>query len=158
MRHQCVGSGCTLVRIGLPRAGEWAAWTLSSRPSTRIATIPADDHYMQEFRASVDTLWTVLSDPDQPVQKDLDIQEYTDPEHNPMMLGNSPHLQRLLVFGAARPSSTSGTTRAVTSEICRDWDLSAPGLREAWNAGDFSPTYGWNKSAKAGPVGRKDER
>jgi len=35
----------------------------------------------------------------------------------------------------------------VTSEIRPDWDLSTPGLREAWNAGDFSRFHGWNKQA-----------
>jgi hypothetical protein len=35
--------------------------------------------------------------------------------------------------------------RAVTSQIRPDWDLSAPGLREAWNAGDLSRFHGWNK-------------
>ncbi len=29
--------------------------------------------------------WTFLSDPGRTVQQDLDIQEYTDPEHNPMI-------------------------------------------------------------------------
>lgn len=29
--------------------------------------------------------WTFLSDPDRTVQKDLDTQEYTDPENNPMI-------------------------------------------------------------------------
>jgi hypothetical protein len=37
--------------------------------------------------------------------------------------------------------------RAVTSEIRPDWDLSTPGLHEAWNAGNFSPFHGWNKRA-----------
>ena len=35
--------------------------------------------------------------------------------------------------------------RAVTSEIRPDWDLSTPGLREAWDKGDFSRFHGWNK-------------
>ena len=35
--------------------------------------------------------------------------------------------------------------RAVTREIRPDWDLSTPGLREAWDAGDLSPFHGWNK-------------
>ena len=30
-------------------------------------------------------------------------------------------------------------------QIRHDWDLSAPGLREAWNAGDLSAFHGWNK-------------
>jgi hypothetical protein len=39
--------------------------------------------------------------------------------------------------------------RDVTREIRPDWDLSAPGLREAWNAGDLSAFRGWNKDGKA---------
>jgi len=41
------------------------------------------------------------------------------------------------------------------SEGRPDWDLSAPGLREAWNAGDYSAFHGWNKRAKATPAGTK---
>ena len=37
--------------------------------------------------------------------------------------------------------------RAVTREIRPDWDLSAPGLREAWDAGDLSHFHGWDKRA-----------
>ena len=45
---------------------------------TRIATISTDDHHaLQEFR-SVGAPWTLLSDPDRTVQKELDIAEYTD--------------------------------------------------------------------------------
>jgi hypothetical protein len=35
--------------------------------------------------------------------------------------------------------------RTVTSEVRPDWDLSTPGLREAWNSGDLSRFHGWNK-------------
>jgi hypothetical protein len=36
--------------------------------------------------------------------------------------------------------------RAVTREIRPDWDLSAPGLREAWDAGDdLADFHGWSK-------------
>ena len=46
---------------------------------------------------------------------------------------------------------TSGTTCARSArEIRPDWDLSTPGLREAWDAGDLSPFHGWNKRAAAG--------
>ena len=34
--------------------------------------------------------------------------------------------------------------RAVSREIRPDWDLSTPGLRQAWDAGDVSPFHGWN--------------
>ena len=43
-------------------------------------------------------------------------------------------------------STTSGTTCARSSEIRPDWDLSKPGLREAWDAGDLSPFHGWDKN------------
>src|SRR5262249_4672335 len=53
---------------------------------TQMVTISTDDHHtLQEFRASVGAQWTFLSDPGRTVQKDLDIQEYTDPEHDPMI-------------------------------------------------------------------------
>jgi hypothetical protein len=52
----------------------------------QIATISTDDHHtLQEFRASVGAQWTFLSDPERAVQKELEIEEYTDPEHNPMI-------------------------------------------------------------------------
>src|SRR3954466_1897197 len=50
---------------------------------TRLATIPpAVHHPSQELRASVGAQWPFLSDPGRIVQKDLDIQEYTDPEND----------------------------------------------------------------------------
>jgi peroxiredoxin len=53
---------------------------------TQVATITTDDHHtLQEFRASVGAQWTFLSDPGRTVQQDLDIAEYTDPDHNPMI-------------------------------------------------------------------------
>ena len=30
-------------------------------------------------------------------------------------------------------------------EIRPDWDLSTPGLREAWDAGDLTSFHGWSK-------------
>ena len=83
--------------------------------------------------------WTFLLDPDRTVQRDLDIQVYTDPEHNPMI----PHtlvlkpglvvhciLQRYWFWAAVR-------RRPLARPPCPDerdppeWDLSTPGLREA---------------------------
>ena len=53
---------------------------------TQVATISTDTHHSsQEFRASTGAQWPFLSDPDRTVQKDLEIQEYTDPEHDPMI-------------------------------------------------------------------------
>jgi peroxiredoxin len=122
---------------------------------TQIATISTDDHHTsQEFRASVGAEWPFLSDPERMVQRDLGIQEYTDPEHDPMI----PHtfvLKPGLVIHSiyngywfwGRPSvdDLHRDLREVTREIRSDWDLSASGLREAWNAGDDCSFHGWNK-------------
>jgi peroxiredoxin len=51
---------------------------------TQIVTISTDEHHtLQEFRASVGAQWTFLSDNERKIQKDLDIQEYTDPSTIP---------------------------------------------------------------------------
>jgi peroxiredoxin len=108
---------------------------------TQIATISTDDHHtLQEFRASVGAQWTFLSDADRKIQKDLDIPEYTDPEHNPMIphtLVLKPGLVVYSIYNGywfwGRPSVIDlwHDLRAVTSEIRPDWDLSKPGLRES---------------------------
>jgi peroxiredoxin len=122
---------------------------------TQIATISTDDHHTsQEFRASVGAEWPFLSDPERTVQRDLDIQEYTDPEHDPMIphtLVLKPGLVIHSVYNGywfwGRPSidDLRRDLRELTRVNRRDWDLSAPGLREAWDAGDFSKFQGWNK-------------
>jgi peroxiredoxin len=124
---------------------------------TQVATITTDDHHvLQEFRASVGAQWTFLSDPGRTVQQDLDIQEYTDPEHNPMIphtLVLKPGLVVHSVYNGywfwGRPSFYELWTdlRAAMSETRPDWDLSAPGLREAWDKGDYTRFHGWNKRA-----------
>jgi peroxiredoxin len=132
---------------------------------THIVTISTDDHHTsQEFHDSVGAQWPFLSDPDRMVQRDLDIQEYTDPEHDPMIphtLVLKPGLVIYSIYNGywfwGRPSveDLRRDLRAVTREIRPDWDLSVPGLREAWDAGDRSPFHGWNRpdrrSARPGP-------
>lgn len=86
---------------------------------TQVATITTDEHHeLQEFRASVGAQWTFLSGPGRIVQQDLDIKEYTDPDHDPMI----PHTLVLnqgssstasitaTGSGAGLRSPTSGTT------------------------------------------------
>jgi len=43
--------------------------------------------------------------------------------------------------------------RAIHAETRPDCDLSAPGLRGAWDAGDHSPFHGWNKRGLVGVGG-----
>ena len=129
---------------------------------TQMATISTDaDHELKEFRASVGAQWPFLSDPGRTVQKDLDIQEYTDPEHDPMIphtLVLKPGLVVHTVYNGywfwGRPSVNDlwRDLRAATSEIRPDWDLSTPGLREAWAAGDRSPFHGWDRRSGEPPA------
>jgi peroxiredoxin len=122
---------------------------------TQVATISTDDHHRsQELRASTGAQWPFLSDPGRIVQKDLDIQEYTDPENDPMIphtLVLKPGLIVHRIYNGywfwGRPSFFElwQDLREVSAEVRPDWDLSKPGLREAWDANDFSPFHGWNK-------------
>ncbi len=76
---------------------------------SRLVTISTDNiAETNECRAGVGAHWTFLSDAGRRVQKDLDIAEYTDPVHNPMIpytlvlepgLDRLQDLQRILVLG-----------------------------------------------------------
>ena len=122
---------------------------------TQIVTISTDDHHAsQEFRASVGAQWPFLSDPERTVQRDLDIQEYTDPDHDPMIphtLVLKPGLVIHSIYNGywfwGRPSveELRRDLREATREIRPDWDLAAPGLHEAWDAGELSSFHGWSK-------------
>ena len=122
---------------------------------TKIATISTDDrHTSQEFRNSVGAQWPFLCDPERTVQQDLDIQEYTDPDNDPMIphtLVLKPGLIVHRIYNGywfwGRPSFYDlwRDLREVFSEVRPDWDLAKPGLREAWDGGDYAPFHGWNK-------------
>ncbi len=115
---------------------------------TQIVTISTDDILRtREFRASVGAQWTFLSDVGRRVQKELEIQEYTDPYHDPMVphtLVLKPKLVIHSVYNGywfwGRPSTAElwRDLREATREVRPDWDLGASGLRAAWEAGDRS--------------------
>jgi peroxiredoxin len=122
---------------------------------TQVATIATDPHHeLQEFRASVGAQWTFLSDTGRVVQQDLDIQEYTDPEHDPMVphtIVLKPGLVVHRIYNGywfwGRPSVYElwQDLRDAFRETRRDWDLAAPGVRAAWDGGDFSIFHGWER-------------
>ena len=115
---------------------------------TQMVTISTDNIVeTSEFRASVGAQWTFLSDAGRTTAKDLDIAEYTDPFHDPMIPYTfvlKPGLVIHSVYNGywfwGRPSfeDLRRDLREVTREIRPDWDLSAPGLRENWDAGDHT--------------------
>jgi peroxiredoxin len=126
---------------------------------TKVATISTDDHHTsQEFRNSVGAVWPFLEDPGRIVQKDLDIQEYTDPTNDPMVphtIVLKPGLVVAKIYNGywfwGRPSFVDlwHDLRAVFEEVRADWDLATPGLRNEWDAGDHAHFHGWDRKAAA---------
>ncbi len=134
-----------------------ASYTKIAVAYTQVVTISTDAIVeLREFRASVGAQWTFLSDAGRKVQKDLDIQEYTDPHHNPMIphtLVLKPGLIIHSVYNGywfwGRPSfeDLRRDLRDATREIRPDWDLSTAGLRATWDAGERTLHYPY-KAAK----------
>ena len=125
----------------------------------QLVTVTTDEHHeVLAFRASVGAGWPFLSDPGRIVQRDLDIAEYTDPEHDPMV----PHtfvLEPGLVIHSIYPAywfcghptvhDLWHDLREVTRRIRPDWDPGAPRLRAAWESGDRSAFHGWERSGRS---------
>lgn len=115
---------------------------------TRVVTITTDNLLeLNEFRHSVGAQWPFLSDPQRIVQKDLDIAEYTDPTHDPMIphtLVLEPGLVVYKVYngywfwGRPSPEDLRRDLREVFARVRPDWDITKPGPRAAWEAGDRS--------------------
>jgi peroxiredoxin len=125
---------------------------------TKIATISTDGMLeLNEMRSGVGAHWPFLADPERRIQKELDIQEYTDPQHNPMIphtLVLEPGLVIYSVYngywfwGRPGPEDLRRDLRAVTEKVRLDWDLGKPGLREMWERGDRNSFWPYGKSLK----------
>jgi peroxiredoxin len=125
---------------------------------TSVVTISTDNLLaLKEFRDSVGAQWTFLSDAGRKVQKDLDIQEYTDPHHDPMVphtLVLKPGLIIHSVYNGywfwGRPSfeDLRRDLREATREIRPDWEPGAPGLRAAWDGGDRTLHYPYRETER----------
>jgi peroxiredoxin len=108
----------------------------------RLVTVSTDNLLQtNEFRDGLGAQWPFLSDPGRKVQKDLDIAEYTDPDHNPMIpytLVLEPGLRVYRIYNGywywGRPSieELRRDLRELTRAIRPDWDITMPTLREAW--------------------------
>jgi peroxiredoxin len=121
---------------------------------TKVVTISTDGLLeTNELRDGLGATWPFLSDPGRIVQKDLDIAEYTDPEHNPMIPHTfvlEPGLRIFRIYNGywfwGRPSNEDlrHDLREITRKIRSDWDISTPEMRAKWDSGqrdDFWP-YG----------------
>jgi peroxiredoxin len=122
----------------------------------RMVTVSTDNLIeTNEFRSGVGAHWTFLSDAGRKVQKDLDIAEYTDPQHNPMVphtLVLEPELRVYKIymgywyFGRPTVEELRQDLRAVLQRCRPDWDISKPELKAAWEKGDKAWSYPYGKS------------
>jgi hypothetical protein len=122
----------------------------------RLVTISTDNLLeTNEFRNGVGAQWTFLSDPARKVQKDLDIAEYTDPQHNPMIphtvvLEPSRRVYKVYdgywFFGRPTVEELRLDLRAVLRRCRPDWDITGPEWRAAWESGDKAKFFPYGRT------------
>jgi peroxiredoxin len=122
----------------------------------RLVTISTDNlSETNEYRSGVGAHWPFLTDAGRVVQKDLDIAEYTDPLHNPMI----PHVfvlePGLIIhkiyngywfFGRPTMEELRQDLRAVSMKSRPDWDITSPELKKAWQEGHKEQFYPYGKT------------
>ncbi len=121
---------------------------------TKIVTISTDSILeANEMRDAVGAPWLFLTDPQRILQKELGIQEYTDPHHDPMIphtLVLEPGLVIAKVYngywfwGRPSPMELWQDLREVTRRIRPDWDLTDPETRASWD-GDKSKHWPYSR-------------
>jgi peroxiredoxin len=122
----------------------------------RIVTISTDNIIeTSEFRTGVGANWTFLSDAGRRIQKDLDIAEYTDPAHNPMIPNTIVLAPGLIIhkiyngywfFGRPTIEDLRQDLRAVIKKCRPDWDITTPELKAAWQEGRKELFYPYGKT------------
>jgi peroxiredoxin len=122
----------------------------------RLVTISTDNLLeTNEFRSAVGAHWTFLSDPLRKIQKELEIAEYTDPTHNPMIphtIVLEPALRVYKVyngywfFGRPTVEELRLDLREALQRCRPDWDISSAAQRTAWANGDKANFYPYGKS------------
>jgi peroxiredoxin len=111
----------------------------------RLVTISTDNiTETNEYRTGLGAHWTFFSDAGRKVQKDLDIAEYTDPVHNPMIPHTIVLEPRLVIhkiymgywfFGRPTVEELRQDLRVVLKKCRPDWEITTPGLKAAWEQG-----------------------
>ncbi len=122
----------------------------------RLVTISTDNIMeTNENPSGVGAHWPFLSDPGRIVQKDLDIAEFTDPAHNPMV----PHVIVLApglviykiyngywFFGRPTVEELRQDLRDVSMKCRPDWDITASEFKAAWGQGRKELFYPYGKT------------
>jgi peroxiredoxin len=122
----------------------------------RLVTITTDNiTETNEYRTGVGAHWPFLSDPARKVQRYLDIVEYTDPDHNPMI----PHTIVLepgsvvykiymgcWFFGQPTVEELRQDLRAVLKNAGPIGTLQMPEMKSAWQQGRKELFYPYGKT------------
>jgi len=122
----------------------------------RLVTISTDNlTTTNEYRAGVGAHWPFLSDPARVVQKDLEIAEYTDATHNPMIphtIVLEPGLTVFKIyngywyFGRPTIEELRHDLRTVSKKCRPDWDIGTPEMKAFWERGERDYFYPYGKS------------
>ncbi len=122
----------------------------------RLVTITTDNIMeTNEYRSGVGAHWPFLSDERRVVQKNLDIAEYTDTVHNPMI----PYVIVLVpglviyriyngywLFGRPTVEELRQDLRAVSVKCRPDWDITSSELKAAWQQGHKELFYPYGRT------------
>jgi len=117
----------------------------------RLVVVTIDDwHTTNNLRQQLGAHYPFLYDEQRRVRDELDILEYTDTQHEPMIphtLLLAPGLKIRKIWNGyyywGRPSVAElhGELRALTREMRPDWDLRDPQVRERWRRGEKKAFY-----------------
>ncbi len=145
-----------------PKEHRQHVWMTALHPEivvgySRLVTISTDSILASyEWRHRLGAHWPFLSDEQRIVQRDLDIAEYTDPEHNPMIphtIFLEPGLKIFSIYngywywGRPTPEELRQTFRAISKKIRPDWDLADPAVRDRWNRGDTKSFFPYQEGS-----------
>lgn len=125
----------------------------------RLVSITTDRSLMHlnDLRLGVGADWPFLYDQKRIIAEDLEIQEYTDPHHKPMIPHTfvlEPGLKIHKIYNGywywGRPSTAElhQDLREVTRKIRPDWKIDTAEKREAWENGERDRFYPYGKSWK----------
>jgi hypothetical protein len=109
---------------------------------TKAVAISVDPPYVcGEMRSGLNAHFPFLSDQARRWQKELDLQEYTDPTHDPFLPTTFLLEPGLIIYkiytgywfwGRPTKEDLRQDFRAISQKCRPDWDAQAPGVREAW--------------------------
>lgn len=125
--------------------------------STQLVVITSDDwHTTNNLRQQLGAHYPFLYDEKHIVRDRLDIREYTDTQHDPMIphtfvLGPGLDIRNIwngyYYWGRPSVAELHQALRVVTMEIREDYDLGDPALKKRWDAGDKKPFYPYGQKS-----------